>query len=519
MEPIKSFNYLFCGSSGEDLDRIQRLFEKRSIYPTFRHIGDENELNRAMGENGWNLIFYDLDECRIPLEFIIKKRDEYDRFLPLLVYSNVIDSIKSAEVIRSGATNFLKKDDPERLFEVALDELRLAQLKRKNERYNQIRENVEKYELIRRFAGNVSHKINNLIMVVLNNAAFLSADKGLLPHLKDDVEQLIKVAGRGEEFVRMLLCVAGGVVLNSQLIEVNSFLYKLADNLKAVSGMNIHINVVRSPTPCEIKGDERLLIEAFRKVVENCKRLMPDGGVINLGADLLSFEEGDEFLKASGLKKGEYVRFTLADSAKAIDRELARHIFEPYFSGSSKEKSDNIGMAVSYGIIWEHNGIMDFESIEGRGNFYYFYLPTFKRDSKEILLPRVSEYISKPEGTVLIVEDDEEVKDILIRIFMEEGYNIMDAIDGLGALVMLTRNKPTNLIALITDVIMPKMGGLELARTVREKYRDLKVVFISGYPDNDGEILRFENSIFIQKPITKDALMKRVKDFLFGEKS
>lgn len=517
MESIKSFDFLYCGESGSVAEQIQKIFEKECIYPHFRQIRDEKEFDKAMQEKSWNLIFFDYEESKIPLEYIVSERDKYDKFLPVLIYSVGLDSLKSAEVIRCGANNYLTKDDLQRLIKTTLDELRLAQSKKTNLRYQSIREHLKRYDLIKRITGNISHKINNMLMVVLNNAAFLLEDKGLLPHMQDDVHQLIQVARTGQDYVKKLLGVAGGAVLNSKIIELNSFLHRLAENLRPIAGMNIHINTGRSQSPCEIKVDDTLLTEAFKEIVKFSKSLMVDGGEINIQAEIVSFEEDDEFLKASGLKKGEYVKFTLSDSGKPLDEEQAQHLFEPYLFNTGDEKSGNLGLSISYGIIWEHNGIIDFESIEGKGNFYYIYIPIFKRDSKEIPLPRISQYAITSKGTILIVEDDENVKNILIRIFFEEGYNVLDALDGLGALVMLQRSKPPDLIALVTDVIMPKMGGLELARTLREKYKDLKVIFISGYPDNDGEILRFENSIFIQKPIAKEVLMQKVKSFLFED--
>ncbi|MCX7945127.1 MAG: response regulator [Deltaproteobacteria bacterium] len=514
MKKVNSFEYLFCGGDSVLLENIQRYLESKGIYPFYRQVRDENEFKKALDEKSWDIIFIDSESLEQDVEDFLKYKDD-TTFLSFVLFVESIDVDKLVFLMKKGLDNVLLKGKIiEDLHNIVEGELQNIEIKRKVSQLRLLGENIKKYELIRRFSGNVSHRINNMLMVVLNTAAFIAEDRSLPSHLKEDVEQIVRISKKGQEFAHNLLKVASGAVLNPSVIEINSFLKSVANSIRNNIGNNLELNIKRVQTSGEIKVDQGLLTEAFGYLIQHLKNLMIGTGTIEIECEILNFEDGDEFLKMTGLKSGEYIQIAIGCRTKDVSSDEIARIFEPFYVDSELLRGEGLGLSLSFGIIWEHNGIIDIEGGKGKGTRFLVYLPLFKRDSKEILIPRSSGYFHVSKGTVLIVEDDEEVKNILIRIFGEEGYNVIDAADGLGALVLLQRLKPTDLSMLVTDVIMPKMGGLELAREVRKKYKDLKVVFISGFPDNDQEILRFENSIFIQKPVTKEILMNRIRYFI-----
>ncbi len=517
MQQIKSFEYLFCGNDTGYLNDIQTYFEKKFIYPVFRQITDKDKLCQSLNEKLWDIIFIDDDNTGFDISEILRCITDCKTFTRTILLSERIGPEELVYLMKDGLNNYVKRKDLERLYNVVIDELNDARFVKEENRYRLLRENIKKFEMIKRFAGNVSHSVNNMLMVIINTAVFLSDEKGLSQRQREDIEHIIQTVRKGQDLIQNLLMVASASVMNSGIFEINSLVQTIVNNVKRLTGYNVEMNIERSGVSKEVKGDEHLLSEAFRHIVLFLKD-RTDGGVINIRTDVLSLDDGNNLRKAGGLKEGEYLMIEVSGSDKGISPELLEHIFEPYYSESGVWQGASLGLSVSFGIIWEHNGIIDVVSSKGSGTKFMIYLPVYKKDSKEILLPRASEYLPVPRGTVLIVEDDEDVKNVLLRIFGEEGFSVIDAIDGLGALVMLQRKKPSDLVALVTDVIMPKMNGLELAREIRKQYANLKVVFISGFSDESGEIMNFDNSVFIRKPVAREVLMKEVRNFIFGDK-
>ncbi len=518
MELLRSFDCLFFGRDSNYSVRIQQFFEKMCIYPNMRQITDTAGFSNAREEMAWDILLFDLESSDTDISEILRIRNMNGQYIPVVLLSDGINPEDLAEFMKKGLDNYVRKGNEERLAAITLAELERKREYEREKRYCLISENARKFEIIKNMAGNISYTLNNVLMVILNTSAFLLEDKGLLPHLKEDVENILAMGRKGEDFARRLLMMAGGVVINPNILEAGSFLYKIGENLRGIMSTGIDVNVERGKIACQIKGDEILLLIAFRQLGIFLRDLMRGGGSIVIRGEVVNLEDDPDFLRAGGLRPFEYLKISMISSATGINGKLKGHIFEPFYTRDGDWKKADFGPALSNGIIWEHNGLIEFGTESGDRASFYVYLPLHKKDSKEIFISKNSEYTPAKKGTVLIVEDDEEVKNILIRIFREEGYSIMDAADGLGALVMVQRYKP-DLAALVTDVIMPRMGGLELAREFRRHFPDLKVVFISGFPDNDGEILRFENSIFIQKPLSKNELMKRVKKFIWGEDS
>jgi signal transduction histidine kinase len=516
MPDLKGFSSLFFTRDDKYLNEVQRFFEKRCIYPHFRQINSIKGIEDIFKQNEWENVIFDYNNVDVDILEVIKLRDGANRHLPVIITGDGIGEDRVIELLKSGVNNFVPRSNIERLLDVIHREAELREKNRLLERYKNIREFSRRYEMIRRFTGSISHFLNNMLMVIMNSSIFLKDDRGLLPHLKEDVEQIYNAAKRGQDFVKNLLIMAGGVQLETKILDLNTFLYRAAERMRSIMGSNIDVNVMRLPKQVEIRGDENLLIMAFSRIAENTKYFAPKGGTFQIKAEVVEFDAQDEFVEASGIKPGEYIKLTFTDNGVGIVEEDRAHIFEPFFS-TKDSKMAGLGLSILYGVVWEHNGTVDVESEEGKGTSIIVYLPVYKRDSKEIPALRVSEYAPKKKGFVLIVDDDNDVKNILMRIFVEEGYSVSTAVDGLGALVLLDKIKPKDFVALVTDVIMPNMDGVELAREVREKYGDIKVVFISGYPDSQQEVLKFENSIFIQKPINRQELMKRVREFISEE--
>ncbi len=518
MKELKGFNSLFISTEDNLVRDIERHLEQKKTYPHFRQVRSEEELKKSLGENGWDIIFFEYPNSFIKADDFLKLIKSNNLHIPSIIIGENTGEEEVAELIKKGFSNYIKKTNFERLESIIFNEIKINIRMKESIRHEILKRNLELSDIFARFAGGVSHNINNLLMVVLNNAIFIRDNPILTINLREDIDRIITSARKGEEFIKDLLSIASGNKLEPTILDVNSFSYKVADIIRGTMGPDIDVNLERISITKQIKVDEKLIIQAFQNIALNAKEAMRNSGVFNIKVEVVNLDEEDLLVSNGGLKPREYIKFTFSDNGIGIPEDIKPHIFEPFFSTKGKGMGYGLGLPVSYGIIKEHNGIIDFDSEPGKGSNFYVYIPVYTKDSQEIYRSEYTEHTKKRRGYILIVEDDLDVKMILSRIFIEEGYNTIEAIDGIGALVMLDKVKPDNLCAVVTDVIMPRMGGLELAKNVREKYKDVKVIFISGYPDNDCQILKFENSIFIQKPIAGEILMNKVREFLFGNK-
>lgn len=515
MNKLKSFNYLFIGEDTELLNSIQTYFERQSIYPLHRQIRDKNGLIESIKNGDWEIILVNENLKSITLREIFDITTNNQTTARLVLILDNIDIDKLKYLIEKRFYTICVRSNIDDIYNTVLSELKELEKIKREKRLKSIENIIEKYEVIRRFAGNVSHKINDMLMVIINSSVFISENPSTQNELKNEIEQIIKVSKKGQGFAQNLLKIASSSVLNVGVYEINSLLQKITDNIKMTLGSNININLSKNNISREIKVDERLITEAFSYILTFLMERMNEKKEINIKTNSISFEKDDPFIRASRLREGEYFKIEISGEEVTLQSEDKNHIFEPFYFEKGISKGTGMDLTISFGIIWEHNGIIDIEETENKATSFVIYLPVYKRDSKETLIPRATEYFTQSKGAILIVEDDEEVKNVLLRIFSGIGFKVIDAIDGLAALVMLQKTKPEDLKAIITDVIMPKMSGVELAKEIRKKYKDVKIIFISGYPENREDILNFPNSIFIQKPISKDILLKKVKDFLF----
>lgn len=518
MNQPKGFNALFISENEALISKAERYLEQRKIYPHLRQIRSENELTETLTDKSWEIILYEYATPSVNIGTFFDLLTKMSIVIPIVVIGENIGGEMVADLVKRGFSDYVERENLERLEMVILREIERYNLLKRSARYDILRRNAELSDIFGRFAGGIAHNINNMLMVILNNALFIRDNPVLTINLKDDINRIITSVRKGEEFVKNILSIASGHKLNLQILDVNSFVYKVAENIRGTMGRSIDVNVERTIGTAYINVDENLIFQAFRNIALNAKEAIQSSGLFHIKAEIVNLDGDDPITRYGGARAGEYVKFTLSDTGGGIPEDIAPHIFEPCYSTKGRGSCLGLGLPVSYGIIKEHNGIIDFDTTPGKGSNFYIYLPLYKEDSKEILLPNQSGSVKKSKGTVLLVEDDLDIRFVMSRIFTEEGFNTIEAVDGLGALVMLNKVRPQDLCAVVTDVIMPKMNGVELAKKIREKYKDVKIIFISGYPDNDEEILRFTNSIFIQKPITGEMLMYKIGEFLKEEK-
>jgi PAS domain S-box-containing protein len=374
---------------------------------------------------------------------------------------------------------------------------------------------AHKLEAVGRLAGGIAHDFNNLLTVILGFSRPLLRELAADDPVREDLVEIHGAAERAAGLTRQLLTFSRRQVVQPQVIDLNDTLVGLESMLARLLGEDVELVLDLAPELGGVVGDAHQFEQVVVNLAANARDAMPDGGTLQLATR--DREVGAVEARRFGLQgPGSYVLLTVTDSGHGIDEQTRRQIFDPFFTTKDPGKGTGLGLSVAYSIVQAANGTIRVEGRPAKGTTFEIWLP--------LAAPEVHEQVvdeSRPgpcgSGRVLLVEDEASVRRLTERILERSGYEVLTAVDGLDALEVLARD-PAPIQALVTDVVMPRLGGVDLARRLRAVAPELAVLFISGYPDRRD---RSSDALppgtrLLQKPFSADALLANLKDAFDG---
>jgi two-component system, cell cycle sensor histidine kinase and response regulator CckA len=358
-----------------------------------------------------------------------------------------------------------------------------------------------KMEAIGRLAGGIAHDFNNQLSAVSGFAAFAARDPGLSARARHDLHEVLKSADRMAGLTRQLLAFSRQQVLQPETLQLNAAVVDASSLLQRLIAADIEMRIDLTAEPSWVRVDRAQLLQVLMNLCINARDAMPGGGRLGIRTDRR--------------EDGRYVVLSVTDSGAGILPEHLPHIFEPFFTTKDVGEGTGLGLATVHGIISQSRGRIEVRSEPGRGTTF------------TVLLPAVAEPAVTPElgqragdsvpssARVLVVDDEEVVCAIVTRTLESEGYQVLQAQDGQGALEQLGRN-PDAVDVVLSDVVMPVLGGGDFGARLAAEYPDLPVIWMSGYPRDrafgDGQNAGAQP--FLQKPVPTDVLVKTVQDVL-----
>lgn len=370
----------------------------------------------------------------------------------------------------------------------------------------------QKMEAVGRLAGGVAHDFNNLLTVILGYTQLLLADLDASDPIAESITEIDDAAVRAEALTQQLLTFSRRQIMEPKVIDLNKLLSEMVKMLHALMGEDIEL-ITRLPEGLDpIRADPHHLEQVIMNLVVNAREAMPEGGRLVLETNHAEISN-DNRQKNENIQSGRYVLISVSDNGRGMDRETRSKIFEPFFT--TKEGGTGLGLATVYGIVRQSGGYIGVESKPEKGSVFTIYLPVAKADSKKKLKP--DETHTKIEGaeTILVVEDQHDVRQLICRSLRRYGYTILDAPAGDEALRLAERYKG-EIDLVLTDVVMPKMSGRQLAEELSARYPALKILYMTGYTD-DRVIhhgVRTSKTKLIQKPFAPRALAQRIRQML-----
>jgi signal transduction histidine kinase/HAMP domain-containing protein len=372
----------------------------------------------------------------------------------------------------------------------------------------------QKMEAIGQLAGGVAHDFNNILTIINGyGELLLSTIDSEHPMYRKLVE--IKKAGeRAAGLTGQLLAFSRKQVLAPQVLDINSVVTNMQKMLKRLIGENIAMEIKGSTNLWKIHADKGQIEQVLMNLIVNARDAMPNGGTITIQTDNVEIDS-QQAKARDGLKPGSFVCLAVSDTGTGMDSNTKARIFEPFFTTKEIGKGTGMGLSTVYGIINQSEGAITVDSELGKGTSFTIYLPrAIESEITEVNESPQAENLGGDE-TILLVEDDQSVRELAFVSLVERGYTVLEAADAESAIKQSERyGEPIHL--LLTDVIMPKTNGCELVEILKHSRPDMKVLFMSGYTDNTivKQITSRESRAFLQKPFTPTMLTIKIRELL-----
>jgi PAS domain S-box-containing protein len=374
----------------------------------------------------------------------------------------------------------------------------------------------QKMEAVGRLAGGVAHDFNNVLSVILTYADFILDDLKPSDPLRTDMGEIHKAASRAAGLTRQLLMLSRQQIVEPKVIDLHEVLTGMDNMLARILGEDVELVSLPPKSGGRVKVDPSHIEQVILNLVVNARDAMPTGGKLTIETGNVVLDEAYA-LSHLPTRSGPYVMLAVSDTGSGMDRETQKRIFEPFFTTKELGKGTGLGLSTVFGIVQQSGGNIWVYSEPGKGTTFKVYLPRVD-DEVDVVRPPVAPATLHGTETILLVEDEEQVRRIALNILRRQGYQVIAA-QNAGEALLICERHPGGIDLLLTDVVMPQMSGPELAKRLAAIRPEMKVLCMSGYTDDS--IVRHgvlqTGVAFVQKPITPALLTRKVREVLDGD--
>ncbi|GAB4549370.1 MAG: hypothetical protein Kow0063_44240 [Anaerolineae bacterium] len=384
---------------------------------------------------------------------------------------------------------------------------------RLEEQYHQ----AQKMEAIGQLTAGIAHDFNNLLTAINGFATLMQHEFSPDDPAQELIDKVLTSGRRASDLVRQLLTFSRRQIIEPQVLNLNDVVAEVDKLLRRIIGEHIDLESVLAPDLGPVRADPTQLEQVIVNLAVNARDAMPDGGKLTIETANVVLDE-DYAASHIDVQPGEYVLLAVSDTGVGISEAVKPHIFEPFFTTKEQGKGTGLGLATVYGIVKQNGGNVLFYSEEGVGTTFKVYLPQARETSKAHHQPTTGQGTPGGDETILLVEDDDDVRDLARRVLEGQGYTVLEACDGQQATrVCASHSGPIHL--LLTDVVMPGSDGRSVANQLAQTHPHAKTLFMSGYPD---EAIAHHGVLepgvaFLQKPFRPVDLGRKVRGVLDGQ--
>jgi two-component system, cell cycle sensor histidine kinase and response regulator CckA len=373
---------------------------------------------------------------------------------------------------------------------------------------------AQKMEAVGRLAGGIAHDFNNLLMVISGYTEVMLGQITLGHPLHSKAEAIQQASDRATTLTRQLLAFSRKQLLELKVIDVNAIVADMERLLRPLIGEDIELTTSLAPSVGCTRADAGQLEQVIMNLVVNAKDALPNGGKISIRTSSVNLDDSYR-PENTFIKNGPYVMISVSDNGEGMDRETQARIFEPFFTTKEKGKGTGLGLSTVYGIIKQSGGYVFVQSEPARGTVFTIYFPRIDEPSDAIGATPVALAAVGGTETVLLVEDEDSVRQLVRETLESRGYRVLEAANGADALT-LAAALPDPIHLVITDVVMPGLNGHELVQQLQPARPGLKVLYLSGYAQDafPSPAAADSQKTFLQKPFTLQSLSRKVREIL-----
>ncbi len=373
----------------------------------------------------------------------------------------------------------------------------------------------QKLEAIGRLAGGITHDFNNVLTIITGYSDMLLARIPADSNLREAVSEINSAGYRAATLTRQLLSFSRKQECQPALLDLNAVVTDLQFMLRRLIGEDVELQIAPNATLATVCADRGQVEQILVNLAANARDAMPAGGLLTIETQNLELDGTFSRLHA-GVRPGSYVLLAVTDTGAGMDETTKSHLFEPFFTTKERGRGTGLGLSIVYGIVKQAGGHIWVYSEPGRGACFKIYIPQVNCLAPEsVQAPQAPERDGGGE-TVLVVEDEDRVLDLVSQVLWNHGYRVLQAREGTAALALTQEFKGT-IDLMLTDSVMPYMSGRELARRLADLRPDMKVLYMSGYTEGavaKSGMLEGEERDFIQKPFSAGALVRKIRTLL-----
>jgi two-component system, cell cycle sensor histidine kinase and response regulator CckA len=510
---------LIIEDSEDDTVMVLRELKCAGYDVDFKRVDSADALMASLAVRQWDLVISDFSMPHFSGKDALKLVRSTGSDAPFIFVSGTMGEDTAVAALKDGAQDYLVKSNLKRLVPAVQRELRAAEEHRQHKRLEQHALQLQKFEAIGRLAGGVAHDFNNLLGVILGQSEILldrSQDQGIIRGL----EMIRQSARRGASLTRQLLAFGRRQILETKALNLNLILADVQKLLQRVIGEDIELNFQIEAKLGSVEADPSQLEQIVINLATNARDAMPGGGRLTIATANVSLDEAYAD-RREVVRPGYYVQLAVSDTGCGMDKETQSHIFEPFFTTKEQGKGTGLGLATVYGIVKQSGGYIWVYSEPSHGTAFKIYLPIVEAAAESPRHVVRSEELARGSETILVVEDDDSLREVTCEFLRGSGYTVIPAGSPEEAL-NLTGSHSGSIDILLTDVIMPKMNGRELATRLVKTRPGMKVLYVSGYADGivrDGVDGPLEEGLaFLQKPYTRNMVIRKIREILDSQR-
>jgi signal transduction histidine kinase len=498
-EMAQILRVLIVEDNGRDAALLVRELKRGGYDLTYERVETLEAMQTALYRQTWDLVVsdYSMPLFSAPAALHAVRSSELD--LPFIIVSGTICEETAVEAMRAGANDFMQKGQLTRLLPAVARELREAQRRARHRAVEQQLRHAQKMETMGQLTGGIAHDFNNLLNVIVAHLEMLKDLIGGDPARVDLIDGALNGAMCGAELIKRLLAFARQQPLSARTMELNSRLADTAAMLKRTLGEDIRISTSFAPELWTVRVDPSQLEDAVLNLAINSRDAMPDGGALMIQTANIRLNDREAPINVI---PGDYVRLSVTDTGTGIPADIVERVTEPFFTTKEPGQGTGLGLSMIYGLTKQSGGHLNISSEVGVGTTVSLFFPRVEADDATASTPSEPATIRLGTAQILLVEDDPSVRNAASALLGSLGYQV-EAVE--SAKVALTRLKERAFDVVFSDLVMPDMNGIVLAREVRRSYPHIAILLTSGFSTSLPSTieLRELGAGFLAKPYRK----------------